>query len=119
VAIRLARRSRAARNGAARLEKEVCWLARSVAEIRSAFRSAEARIEACAEERIRTLREDSKEDLAALYDRHQEAKRLVAQLAAASGSSCREIERHARRVVREARTIANAMIERFQRATAD
>jgi hypothetical protein len=114
-----ARVSRAARDGALDLEKDVGELCRAIAEIEIALRRAETEIEADARDQIRMLREDSKEQLGRLYGHYLEAKRLVAQLATAREGSSDDMQRAARRAVREARRIADAMIARCRRAIPD
>ena len=114
-----ARVSRAARDGAVDLEKDVGGLARAIAEIEIALRRAETEIEADARDRIRMLREDAKEQLGRLYGHHLEAKRLITQLATAREGSSDDMQRAARRAVREARRIADAMIARCRRAIPD
>ena len=113
---RTLRGSRGARDGAAELEKAVADLVRAVADIAVALRRAETEIEAQARDRIRMLREDAKEQLALLYGRFTEAKRLVAELATAYEGSSDSRQRAARRALTDARRIADTMIARCRRA---
>ena len=108
--------SRSARRDAIELENDVRRLAYSIAEIAAALRTAEAEIEADARGRIGRLREEAREQLAVLYGRYQNAMRLVSHLVMATEDSRGEIPEAAHRTVKEACTVANAMVARLRRA---
>ena len=108
--------SRTARVGRVDVEKRVERLARLVAEIEVALRRAEGAIEADARERIQMLRKSANDQLVLLRCHQGEASHLLRQLSTAPLGSWGDLEQAADRALSEARTVADSMLERFQRA---
>jgi hypothetical protein len=115
---RCAKPSRAARGRSVDVEKRVDRLGRSVAEIEVALRRAEGKIETDARERIHTLRNEARRQLVVLHGHQREASRLLWRLSTAAEGSWDDLKRAADRKLREAHTVADAMIKRFRSAAA-
>jgi hypothetical protein len=102
------------RLGPVEVERRVGVLARSVAEIESAIRRAEGRIEADARERIHALRDDTKARLAVLHGQQQEASRLLRALSSAPPDSRDDRARAASTKLAEACAVVHALLERLR-----
>lgn len=101
------------------IEKGVDQVARSVADIQRALRRAERGIEADARARIRDLRKEAKAQLAVVRERRREAARTLGRLSTAAGSSWRDVKKAADRTLKDARAVAESVIERFRRAVGE
>lgn len=75
---------------------------------------AERRIESDARQRIRGLQKEGHAHMRTLEAKRREATRLLGRLSAAAGESWDDITKTAQTMVREARTTAVAVIERFR-----
>ena len=111
--------ARAGRNFHGDVKKGVDRLAQSVDGIQVSLRHAEQKIEADARNRIRQLRKDARKQLTVLRGHKREADRIVKRLSTASQDSWGDLKRAAYRALADARTVADAMAERFRRAVAE
>ncbi len=111
--------SREARAARVAVERGMAGVARSVREIEVAVRRAERKIEADARTRIRKLRKEAKAELAVLRARRREAARMVGRLSTAAGDSWRDVKHAADRALADARTLAEAVVDRFRSAVRD
>lgn len=118
MANRRTKASRGANKARIDVEKGVHQLARSLDKIQVALRRSEEKIEADARNRIRELRKDARKQLNVLRARKREADRVLARLATAGQDSWGDLKRAAYRALADARTVADAMAERFRRAVA-
>jgi predicted nucleic acid-binding Zn-ribbon protein len=98
------------------LQTGVKGLGKSIAEIRRDLRKIERKIEADARARIKGLRQDAREQLAALESRRGEVTRTLKRLATAAGESWRDVKHSADAALAEARSTAASVIERFRNA---
>ncbi len=98
------------------IEKGLRHLVRSIAEVRRGLRQAERRIEADARARIRELRKEAKSQVSVLEERRREAAQALKRLSHAAGGSWQDLQRAGERALSEARTAAEAIVERFRRA---
>lgn len=101
------------------VEKGVDRLARSVDLIQVSLRRAEKKIETDARKRIGQLRKDARKQLVVLRGHKREADRIVTRLSTASQNSWGDLKRAAYRALADARTVADAMTERFRHAVAE
>ena len=95
------------------IQKQVGQLGKSIAEIQRAVRKAEQKIQADARARIRELRKEARVQLDAVESRRREVSRTLKNLTAAAGESWREIKQSADAILRDARSAAASVIERF------
>ena len=108
--------SRWPRAGRVDVQKGVRQLARSVRQIEVSLQRAERKIEADARARVRDLRNEARTQLAVLRGHQREATRILTRLSTASGGSWGDLKRAAERALRDARDVADSMIDRFRRA---
>ncbi len=111
--------ARGRRNIRGDVEKGVDRLAQSVDRIHVSLRRAEQKIEADARKRIGQLRKDARKQLTVLRGHKREADRILKRLSTAGQGSWGDLKRAAYRAVADARTVADAMAERFRRAVAE
>jgi hypothetical protein len=112
------RRRRSRRVGARRinLQNRVEQLAQSIAQVGVSVRRAEQRIEVDANDRIRQLRTEAREQLLVLRAYEREAMRILVRLSGSvANGSWADLERTADRALQVARDIAEAIILRCQR----
>jgi hypothetical protein len=101
------------------VEKGVDRLARSVDQIQVSLRRAEEKIEADARKRVRKLRKDARTQLTVLRAHKRDADRFLSRLSTAGHDSWGDLKRSAYRALADARTVADAMAERFHRAVSE
>ena len=99
------------------LRQGVAHLERSIAQIQRGVRKAERKIEADARARVRELRRDVQAQLGTLRTKRHETARSLKELSAAVGDSWRDVKRSADEILGSARGTADAVVERFRRAT--
>ncbi len=111
--------ARSARHIHVDVEKGVNQLARSVDRIQVSLRRTEQKIEADARKRIGKLRKDARKQLAVLRGHKRDADRILTRLSTAGQGSWGDLKRAAYRALADARTVADAMADRFRRAVSE
>jgi hypothetical protein len=108
--------SREARAAYTEVRTGVSKLEKSIAEIRRRAARTERRVETDARRQIRELRGEARAQMKVLEARRREAARVLKTISVSAGESWLDAKRAADSILREARTTAASVVDRFRRA---